>query len=122
MRGCNLEGTMIEGRGFGYTMKVLSGKYKLILLYWLEEYKVMRYSEIKRTLGNITHKMLSDTLNELEADDQIIRKEYPQVPPKVEYSLSARGESLMPILDAMCDWGEAHRETIPAAEEDREAM
>ena len=113
MRGCNLEGTLIAGRGFGYTMKVLSGKYKLIILYWLEEYEVMRYSEIKRTLGNITHKMLSDTLKELEADDLIVRKEYPQVPPKVEYFLSEKGKSLMPILDAMCDWGETHRETVP---------
>ena len=115
MRGCNLAGTLIAGRGFGYTMRVLSGKYKLIILYWLEEYEVMRYSEIKRTLGNITHKMLSDTLKELEADDLIVRKEYPQVPPKVEYFLSEKGKSLMPILDAMCDWGEAHREPMPEA-------
>ena len=109
MKGCNLEGTKIEERGFGYTMKILSGKYKMIILYWLEEFEIMRYSEIKRTLGNITHKMLSDTLKEMEADDLIIRKEYPQVPPKVEYSLSDKGKSLIPIIDAMCDWGEAHK-------------
>lgn len=53
--------------------------------------------------------MLSDTLKEMEADDLIIRKEYPQVPPKVEYSLSEKGKSLIPIIDAMCDWGEAHK-------------
>lgn len=69
----------------------------------------MRYSEIKRTLGNITHKMLSETLKEMEHDDLIIRKEYPQVPPKVEYRLSEKGKSLIPILSAMCDWGESHR-------------
>ncbi len=69
----------------------------------------MRYSELKRTLGNITHKMLSDTLKEMEADDLIVRKEYPQVPPKVEYSLSDKGRSLIPIIDAMCDRGEAHK-------------
>ena len=109
MKGCKLEGTKIAERGFGYTMKLLSGKYKLIILYWLEEYTVMRYSEIKRALGNITHKMLSDTLKEMEADDLIIRTEYPQVPPKVEYRLSEKGESLIPILDAMCDWGEKHK-------------
>ena len=110
MRGCSLEGTEIETRGFGYTMKLISGKYKMIILYWLEEYGVMRYSEIKRTVGSITHKMLSDTLKEMEADDLIVRKEYPQVPPKVEYRLSEMGESLIPIIDAMCDWGECHRE------------
>lgn len=111
MRGCNLEGTKIAERGFGYTMKLLSGKYKMIILYWLEEFGIMRYSEIKRTLGNITHKMLSDTLKEMEADELIFRKEYPQVPPKVEYSLSEKGKSLIPILDAMCDWGEQHKGT-----------
>ena len=109
MKGCNLEGTMIEERGFGYTMKILTGKYKMIILYWLEEFDVMRYSEIKKQLGNITHKTLSENLKELEADDLIIRKEYPQIPPKVEYRLSARGKSLIPILGAMCDWGEENR-------------
>lgn len=109
MRGCKLDGTKIAERGFGYTMRILSGKYKLIILYWLEEYKVMRYSEIKKTLGNITHKMLSDTLKEMETDDLILRKQYPQVPPKVEYSLSAKGKSLIPIIDAMCEWGEKHK-------------
>ena len=109
MSGCNLEGTKIEERGFGYTMKLISGKYKMIILYWLEEFEILRYSQLKHTLGNITHKMLSSTLKEMEADDLIIRKEYPQVPPKVEYSLSPKGKTLIPILDAMCDWGESHR-------------
>lgn len=90
-------------------MRILSGKYKLIILYWLEEYKVMRYSEIKKTLGNITHKMLSDTLKEMETDDLIVRTQYPQMPPKVEYSLSDKGKSLIPIIDAMCEWGEKHK-------------
>lgn len=109
MKGCNLDGTQIAERGFGYTMKILSGKYKMIILYWLEEYDVMRYSELKRTLGNITHKMLSDTLKEMESDDLIVRKEYPQVPPKVEYRLSKKGKSLVPIIDAMCEWGDKNK-------------
>ena len=109
MKGCYLEGTKIEERGFGYTMDVLSGKYKMIIIYWLEEKQVMRYSEIKRIVGNITHKMLSDTLKELERDGLLIRKEYPQVPPKVEYSLTEKGKSLMPIMSAMCDWGDKYR-------------
>lgn len=90
-------------------MSILSGKYKLIIIYWLEEYKVMRYSEMKRILGNITHKMLSETLKDLEKDGLVIRKEYPQVPPKVEYSLTEKGISLMPILDEMCEWGDKYR-------------
>lgn len=75
------------------------------ILFWLWHRKVMRYSEIKKVLKNITHKMLSNQLKELEADGLIIRKEYPQVPPKVEYRLTDKGESLMPVLDAMCKWG-----------------
>ena len=106
MKGCVVEGTKIEQRGFGYAMKVLSGKYKMIILYWLDEYGVMRYGELKRTLSNITHKMLSATLKEMENDDLIVRKEYPQVPPKAEYSLSERGKSLMPVLDELCERGE----------------
>ena len=109
MKGCNLQGTKIDERGFGYTMKILTGKYKMIILYWLNEFDVMRYSEIKKQLGKITHKTLSENLKELEADDLIVRKEYPQIPPKVEYRLSARGKSLIPILGAMCDWGEQNR-------------
>lgn len=73
--------------------------------FWLWHRKVMRYSEIKRVLKNITHKMLSNQLKELQADGLIIRKEYPQVPPKVEYRLTDKGDSLMPVLDAMCKWG-----------------
>ena len=57
----------------------------------------------------ISHKTLSNVLKELEADDLIIRKEYPQIPPKVEYSLSEKGKSLIPILYSLCEWGEKHK-------------
>lgn len=72
------------------------------------EKQVLRYSELKRALGTITHKMLSTQLKELEKDDLIIRNEYPQVPPKVEYSLSPRGLTLMPVLECLCKWGHEH--------------
>lgn len=71
--------------------------------------KVMRYNELKKCLGSISHKTLSSTLKEMEADKLIIRTEYPQIPPKVEYRLSERGESLVPILVAMCKWGGKHK-------------
>lgn len=64
--------------------------------------EVMRYGELKRALGTVTHKMLSQQLKEMEADGIIYRKEYPQVPPKVEYGLTELGESLMPILQQIC--------------------
>lgn len=82
----------------------------MIVMYWLNENKpVMRYNELKRRIGTISFKTLSNTLKELEQDGIINRVEYPQIPPKVEYSLSKRGESLMPILDLMCDWGGKNR-------------
>ena len=64
---------------------------------------------MKKYLGSISYKTLSTTLKELEADQLVNRKEYPQIPPKVEYSLTERGKSLIPILDNMCEWGENHR-------------
>ncbi|ECW3607718.1 winged helix-turn-helix transcriptional regulator, partial [Salmonella enterica] len=92
------------------TLSLISGKYKMIVMYWLNENKpVMRYNELKRRIGTISFKTLSNTLKELEQDGIINRVEYPQIPPKVEYSLSKRGESLMPILDLMCDWGGKNR-------------
>ena len=68
----------------------------------------MRYGEIKRALDGVTHKMLSAKLKELESDELIIRHEYPGVPPKVEYYLSEKGLSLMPVLQTICQWGHEH--------------
>lgn len=107
---CTTAGVKTEDTGFGYTMSLINGKYKMVILYWLAEYKVVRYNELKRSIGSISHKTLSLSLKELEGDDLVIRTEYPQVPPKVEYSLSKRGQSLIPILDAMCEWGEENRQ------------
>jgi DNA-binding HxlR family transcriptional regulator len=95
----------VYSKPFEYTLSLVGGKWKMHILFWLWHRKVMRYGEIKKVLNKITHKMLSTQLKELEADGLIIRKEYPQVPPKVEYQLSDKGVSLMPVLDAMCKWG-----------------
>ena len=78
----------------------------MIIMYWLAENKVLRHNELKRCIGTISFKTLSIMLKELEADGLIIREEFPQVPTKVEYSLSERGLSLIPMLNMMCDWGE----------------
>ena len=69
----------------------------------------MRFNELKRYLKNISDKTLSTNLKELEADHLIVRVEYQQIPPKVEYSLSDRGKSLMVVLDQLCVWGEKNR-------------
>ena len=81
----------------------------MVILYCLMEFEVVRFNELRRYLKNVSDKTLSNNLKELEKDRLIIRKEYPQIPPKVEYSLTERGKSLIPILDQMCDWGEQNR-------------
>lgn len=90
-------------------MSLIQGKYKMYILYTLMGYGVVRFNEMKKYIGTISYKTLSTTLKELEADGLVHRKEYPQIPPKVEYCLTERGKSLIPILDQMCIWGEQNR-------------
>jgi DNA-binding HxlR family transcriptional regulator len=99
----------LEETGFNYTMSLIQGKYKMLILYTLARFDVVRFNEMQKYIGTITFKTLSSTLKQLEAAGLIHRKEYPQIPPKVEYSLTEDGKSLIPILSQMCDWGEAHR-------------
>lgn len=99
----------LEDTGFNYTMSLIKGKYKMFILYTLMRFEIVRFNELKKFIGTISYKTLSATLKELEQDGLILRKEYPQIPPKVEYSLSARGQSLFTILDQMCEWGEKNR-------------
>lgn len=81
----------------------------MTVLYTLMEFGIVRFNEMKKYIGSISYKSLSAALKELEADGLINRKEYPQIPPKVEYSLTETGKSLIPILDSMCEWGDNHR-------------
>ena len=105
----SIQNARLEDSGFHYTLSLISGKYKMVVLYSLATFGVVRFNELQRFIGTISYKTLSATLKELEADRLIIRTEYPQVPPKVEYRLSPRGESLIPIFDELCDWGEKNR-------------
>ncbi len=98
----------IDIRPFNYAVSIIGGKWKMQILFWLWKYEIMRYGEIKRALDGVTHKMLSTKLKELESDELIIRHEYPGVPPKVEYYLSEKGLSLMPVLQTICQWGHEH--------------
>lgn len=98
----------VNARPFEYALSLIGGKWKLNILFWLWKRDTMRYGEMKKALGSITHKMLSSQLKELEADQLILRHEYPQVPPRVEYALSQRGKTLMPVLHDLCLWGMEH--------------
>ena len=104
-----IEKANFEDTGFSYTLSLISGKYKMVILYCLMEFEVVRYNELKRYIGTISHKTLSLSLKELERDGLIHREEYPQIPPKVEYSLTDLGKSLKPILDAMWNWGQNYQ-------------
>lgn len=89
-----------------YAFRRIGGKYKgRILWHIYQENNVLRYGALKRILRNITSKMLTQTLRELEADELIHRKVYREVPPKVEYSLTATGKELIPFIDHLAKWG-----------------
>jgi DNA-binding HxlR family transcriptional regulator len=93
---------------FEYTLSIISGKWKLKVIYLLACIGTLRYGELKNNIEGITHKMLSSQLKELENENIIFRKEYPQIPPKVEYSLTQKGQSLIPLVRNMCEWGKSN--------------
>lgn len=91
--------------GIDVTLAVIGGKWKASILWHLAQ-QTMRFSELQRQFGETTRKMLTQQLRELEQDGLVHREVYPQVPPKVEYSLTEKGRSIKPILDLMCEWGQ----------------
>lgn len=93
------------------TINVLSGKWKLSILWQLSK-GTIRFNELQRVLSDITQKTLTQQLRELEREGIIIRKVYPEVPPKVEYSLTELGNSLKPLLSSMCEWGKYYKEAL----------
>ena len=92
----------------GTTLGLIGGTYKVVIIWYLSENGVFRYNELQKLLLGVTPKMLISQLRELEEDKLIKRKVYPVVPPKVEYSLTELGKSLIPILQEMKTWGEKY--------------
>ncbi|WP_374119167.1 winged helix-turn-helix transcriptional regulator [Clostridium sp. OS1-26] len=86
-------------------MDLIGGKYKSLILWYLNDNKILRFNELSRYIPDATSKMLTRQLRNLEQDGLIERKVYPEVPPKVEYKLTSFGKSLYPILNAMDNWG-----------------
>jgi DNA-binding HxlR family transcriptional regulator len=90
------------------TLDVIGGKWKPLIVYALND-KTLRFSQLLDELEpRVTQRMLTKQLRQLEADSLVIRKVYAEVPPKVEYSLTELGKSLLPILDLLCEWGSEH--------------
>lgn len=92
------------------TLELIGGKYKALILWHLSE-GTMRYSDLRKRVSGATAKMLTQQLRELEADELVSREVYPVIPPKVEYSLTELGKSLLPILVTMRDWGADYLKT-----------
>lgn len=88
-----------------FAFQRIGGKYKGRILWALNKYNVMRYGELSREISGITTKMLTQTLHELESDNLIHREMYPQVPPKVEYTLTETGKELIPFIRYLVEWG-----------------
>ena len=109
MGGKTIIGAKFEDTGYSYTLSLINGKYKPIILYCLMEYEPVRFNEMQRYLGRVADKTLSQNLKELERDGLIHREMYPEVPPRVEYRLTERGHSLVAVLDKLCDWGMENR-------------
>ncbi|ARP85946.1 winged helix-turn-helix transcriptional regulator [Bordetella genomosp. 9] len=100
------------------TLSVIDGKWKGVILYHLSLEKVLRFNELRRRLPNVTQRMLTNQLRELESDELIVRTVYPEVPPRVEYRLSERGRTLGPVIRALKTWGDTHmRDVIVKAAE-----
>lgn len=91
-------------------LSIFIGKWKPIIILYLISEETIRYGELKKRLKDITPKMLTNQLRELERDGIVHRKVYPEVPPKVEYSITAYGMTLKPILDSMHEWGLKHEQ------------
>ena len=90
---------------FEFAMNMVSGKWKAMVLWHLRD-DTLRYSEIRKILGKITQKMLTQTLRDLESNQLITRKVYPVVPPKVEYTITKHGKKLIPIFMSLSQWGD----------------
>ena len=92
------------------TLEMIGGKYKALILWHLSDGK-LRFSELKKLISNATAKMLTQQLRELETSNLVHREVFPVIPPKVEYSLTETGKSLIPVLVAMRDWGAGYLRT-----------
>ena len=96
-----------------YGLEVFGGKWNSPIICVLAAKKVLRYSELRKEMGNITDAVLAASLKELIANDIVIRKSYDEIPPRVEYTLSEKGVSVVPILQSICKWSGAFYKEDP---------
>ena len=104
MENKNIRDADFYETGYSYTLSLISGKYKPIILYCLMEYEPVRFNEMQRYLKKVADKTLSQNLKELEADGIVTRRQYEEIPPRVEYALTKRGRQLWPVLHRLARW------------------
>ncbi|MEW9699467.1 winged helix-turn-helix transcriptional regulator [Paenibacillus sp. SI8] len=100
------------------TVNLIGGKWKLVILYQLATHGIKRFNELRRVFPDITQRTLTRQLRELENDDLVHRKIYTEIPPKVEYSLTETGKSLIPLLMLLSNWGESYLEREAGREQE----
>ncbi len=87
-------------------------KWSMLVLFTLHKFGVLRFKDLRRNIPDVSQKMLTETLKRLEADGLVIRKAYPEIPPKVEYNLTARADTLIPLLSSLFHWAIDNMEDI----------
>jgi len=98
-----------DGCPLTYALNLIGGKWKLPIIWALNKNGILRYNELKRNIDGITNMVLTQSLKELESDGIVNRKQYMEIPPRVEYSLTDNGKELIPALKALAHWGEKMR-------------
>jgi len=109
-----VQGDKVYNTPVEVTLEVIGGKWKSLLVYHLLQ-GPLRFSELKRLVPDITEKMLTQQLRELERDGVLSRTVFAEVPPRVEYRVTVHGATLKPVLEAMCQWGRSHWQQQPTA-------
>lgn len=121
MRRKEEKNTIIEICSVRNVIARFGNKWALLVILILSENKVLRFSELKKMIPDVSSRMLSSTLRTLEADGLVSRKVYPEVPPKVEYSLTETGLSLVPFIVQLTEWAQKHMKSIVKHREEFEA-
>ena len=121
MRRKEEKNTIIEICPVRNVIARFGNKWALLVILILSENKVLRFSELKKMIPDVSSRMLSSTLRTLEADGLVSRKVYPEVPPKVEYSLTETGLSLVPFIVQLTEWAQKHMKSIVIHREEFEA-
>lgn len=121
MRRKEEKNTIIEICPVRNVIARFGNKWALLVILILSENKVLRFSELKKMIPDVSSRMLSSTLRTLEADGLVSRKVYPEVPPKVEYSLTETGLSLVPFIVQLTEWAQKHMKSIVKHREEFEA-